>query len=46
VQQWTPDDVGAEERAMLERLHQLRPAVTLPNRGKGFWARMKEALGA
>jgi molecular chaperone DnaJ len=46
VQLWTPEEVGPEEREVIERLHTLRPKVELSSRGKGFWARMKEALGA
>ena len=46
VQLWTPDDVTPEERALLQQLHAVRPRVELPSRGKGFWSRMKEALGA
>jgi molecular chaperone DnaJ len=46
VQLWTPEDLTAEERALLERLMELRRGVPAENRGKGFWAKMKEALGA
>ena len=46
VQLWTPDDVSSSERALLEQLHVVRPRVELSSRGKGFWSRMKEALGA
>jgi molecular chaperone DnaJ len=46
VQLWTPEDVTAEERALLERLGELRRGVPADTRGKGFWAKMKEALGA
>jgi len=46
VQLWTPDDVGGEERALLEQLMELRRGVPAETRGKGFWAKMKEALGA
>jgi molecular chaperone DnaJ len=46
VQLWTPEEIGAEERDLLERLGQLRTAVPTDTRGKGFWAKMKEALGA
>jgi molecular chaperone DnaJ len=46
VQLWTPEDVGAEERALLERLMEVRRGVPTETRGKGFWAKMKEALGA
>ena len=46
VQLWTPEEIGPDEREVIERLHALRPKVELSSRGKGFWARMKEALGA
>jgi molecular chaperone DnaJ len=46
VQLWTPEDVSGEERALLEQLHAMRGAVPADTRGKGFWAKMKEALGA
>ena len=46
VQLWTPEDVTVEERAILEQLHEMRRAVPADTRGKGFWAKMKEALGA
>jgi molecular chaperone DnaJ len=46
VQLWTPEDVSAEERALLERLNEVRRGVPADPRGKGFWAKMKEALGA
>jgi molecular chaperone DnaJ len=46
VQLWTPDDLTPEERALLERLMELRRGVPVDSRGKGFWAKMKEALGA
>jgi molecular chaperone DnaJ len=46
VQLWTPEELSSDERALLERLQALRPRVELTSRGKGFWARMKEALGA
>lgn len=45
VQLWTPDSVGADEKALIERLAEFekKPPAT---RDKGFWAKMKEALGA
>src|SRR5919206_1322904 len=46
VQLWTPEDVTPEERELLERLMQLRRNVPAETRSKGFWAKMKEALGA
>lgn len=47
VQLWTPDDVTAEERELLEKLAAVRGAPPADQgREKGFWAKMKEALGA
>ncbi|HLA91802.1 MAG TPA: molecular chaperone DnaJ [Gemmatimonadaceae bacterium] len=45
VQVWTPTDVAAEERALLESLAQVTAAPP-EKRSKGFWAKMREALGA
>ena len=45
VQVWTPSDLSGEERRVLDELakvHSQAPA----GRTKGFWAKMKEALGA
>ena len=50
VQLWTPERVTDEERQLLARLAELQPGVPADGRGKGagggFWAKMKEALGA
>ena len=46
VQLWTPDRLSDEERKLLERLGELQPGIPADGRGKGFWAKMKEALGA
>ena len=46
VQLWTPSDLGAEEERLLQRLAEIRPDVPTDTRAKGFWAKMKEALGA
>lgn len=46
VQLWTPDRLTDEERRLIERLGELQPGVPADSRGKGFWAKMKEALGA
>jgi len=45
VQAWTPKSIGAEEEQLILRLQEVQeqPPAT---REKGFWARMKEALGA
>ena len=46
VQLWTPDRMTDEERQLVARLGELQPGVPADGRGKGFWAKMKEALGA
>jgi molecular chaperone DnaJ len=46
VQLWTPDRLTDEERSLIERLNEVQKSVPLDSRGKGFWAKMKEALGA
>jgi len=46
VQVWTPDRLTDEEKQLLARLGELQPGVPADGRGKGFWAKMKEALGA
>ena len=45
VQLWTPTAISAEEEAAVRRLAELQAAA--PAHGsKGFWSKMKEALGA
>jgi molecular chaperone DnaJ len=46
VQLWTPEEVSEPEQALLDQLARIRPSVPKETRGKGFWAKMKEALGA
>jgi molecular chaperone DnaJ len=46
VQLWTPERLTEEERQLVSRLGELQPGVPADGRGKGFWAKMKEALGA
>ena len=46
VQLWTPERITEEERQLLTRLGEIQPGVPADGRGKGFWAKMKEALGA
>jgi molecular chaperone DnaJ len=46
VQLWTPDRVTDEEQQLLTRLAEIQPGIPQDERGKGFWAKMKEALGA
>jgi molecular chaperone DnaJ len=45
VQLWTPERLGDEEEALIRKLQEIQLAVPA-DRGKGFWAKMKEALGA
>ena len=44
VQLWTPDAVTRDEEALLRKLAETHKAPE--SREKGFWTRMKEALGA
>jgi molecular chaperone DnaJ len=47
VQVWTPGEPSNEERALVEQLATLQKAPPATrSREKGFWTRMKEALGA
>jgi molecular chaperone DnaJ len=46
VQMWTPGDLSAKERALVEQLAALRSEPPARRREKGLWSRMKEALGA
>jgi molecular chaperone DnaJ len=46
VQLWTPDRLTDEEKQIIGRLGELQPGVPTDGRGKGFWAKMKEALRA
>jgi len=45
VQAWTPKSIGPEEEQLLLRLQQVQEQPP-SGREKGFWARMKEVLGA
>ncbi len=45
VQLWTPQAVEGEEASVIERLGALQGQAP-PQREKGFWSKMKEALGA
>jgi molecular chaperone DnaJ len=45
VQLWTPERLGDEEEALIRKLQEIQLAVPA-DRGKGFWAKMKEALGS
>ncbi len=46
IQLWTPERLTEEERTLVGRLGELQPGVPADGRGKGFWAKMKEALRA
>jgi molecular chaperone DnaJ len=45
VQLWTPDDLSEEEESLVRRLAELQRKPP-ESRSKGFWSKMKEALGA
>jgi molecular chaperone DnaJ len=45
VQLWTPTDLTSDEKRVIEELAKVHSPVPV-NRSKGFWAKMKEALGA
>jgi molecular chaperone DnaJ len=45
VQLWTPEKLSEEEEQLIARLAEIQKAVPA-DRGKGLWAKMKEALGA
>ena len=46
VQLWTPDRLSDDEQELIARLGEIQKSVPLDSRNKGFWAKMKEALGA
>jgi molecular chaperone DnaJ len=46
VQLWTPSEASGEERQLLDRLAQLQKGRVPAKHEKGFWSRVKEALGA
>ena len=45
VQLWTPEKLSDEEEQLIARLNEIQKSVP-SDRGKGLWAKMKEALGA
>lgn len=45
VQMWTPEKLGDEEEKLIKRLREIQRPVPA-DRGKGLWAKMREALGA
>jgi molecular chaperone DnaJ len=44
VQVWTPQKLSKDEAKLIEKLHEIQ-AKPPEKREKGFWAKMKEALG-
>ena len=46
VQLWTPDKLSAREEQLVRELAELQAAAPTSGRSKGFWSKMKEALGA
>ena len=45
VQLWTPDSLSNDEEELIKKLSSVQRAVP-QTRAKGFWAKMKETLGA
>ena len=45
IQLWTPDKLGDEEEKIIRRLAELQPKPPA-RQSKGFWAKVKESLGA
>jgi molecular chaperone DnaJ len=45
LQLWTPDMLGEDETRLLRQLHDIRPLAPA-KRERGFWAKVKESLGA
>ena len=45
LQLFTPEVINDEEMQLLRRLAELRPKAPL-ERERGFWAKVKESLGA
>jgi molecular chaperone DnaJ len=45
VQLWTPENITEEEATLIRRLRDIQPAAP-KTRPKGFWAKVKESLGA
>ena len=46
VQLWTPERLSGREEQIVKELAELQKNVPQPSRSKGFWTKMKEALGA
>jgi molecular chaperone DnaJ len=45
VQLWTPDRLTERETELIKELGNVQKSVPV-DRGKGFWSRMRDALGA
>jgi molecular chaperone DnaJ len=45
LQLWTPEVLQEDETRLLQQLQSIRPAAP-PKRARGFWAKVKESLGA
>ena len=45
LQLWTPETLTDDESELLRRLHDIRPTAPA-RRERGFWAKVKESLGA
>lgn len=46
IQLWTPEKVSRDEEALLKQLLEQQEMIPEQARSKGFWSKMKEALGA
>ena len=46
VQLWTPEKLSAREEQLVRELAELQQAAPTSGRSRGFWSKMKEALGA
>ncbi|MGZ8493836.1 MAG: DnaJ C-terminal domain-containing protein, partial [Gemmatirosa sp.] len=46
VQLWTPEKLSTREEQLVRELAELQAAAPDGGRSKGFWSKMKEALGA
>jgi molecular chaperone DnaJ len=46
VQLWTPSELEDEERELIGRLGELQGSPSQDRQSRGFWSKMKEALGA
>ena len=46
VQLWTPEKLSGREEQLIRELGELQGAAPEHGRSKGFWSKMKEALGA